>query len=1054
MVSFSDLKNKSFSKEEEHILNFWDRIDIFIRSVEKNDDSRGLNNYVFYDGPPFATGLPHYGHFVASTIKDIVPRYWTMRGKKVKREFGWDTHGLPVEMEVEKKLGLSGPTAIKKYGIEKFNEACRASVLRYTKDWKKTLIRLGRWVDFDNDYKTMDLSFMESVWWGFGELWKSGLIYQSFKVMPYSYRLSTPLSNFEANLDYRYVQDPAITVKFSIENDIDNAKLLIWTTTPWTLPSNLAIAVGENIEYVKVKKNNEVFIVAKNKLYDILGNDIQILSKLTGNQLIGLTYKPLFPYFSNQKNAFKIVSSSYVNTKNGTGLVHIAPAYGVDDFKICKKANIDIVDPVDEEGNFKKIISDFAYINIKDADSKIIYKLKRNGSILKHETLHHSYPFCWRSGQPLIYKAVPVWMVSVDKIKQKMIEHNHNIHWVPESIGKKRFGNWLKDAEDWNISRNRFWGTPIPIWQCKNCNKNLCISSIDELEMHTKSKVLDLHSHNIDCLKFSCNICGQDMKRISEVFDCWFDAGSMFYSKVHYPFENKKNFNSFFPADFIAEGLDQTRGWFYTLLVLSTALFNKSPFKNVIVNGLVLAKDGSKMSKSKQNFPDPNKILKVYGADALRIYLINSPVVRGDPFVFSEKGVKDIIRAVMLPLYNSWFFFVQYANIDSWIPLKDFKNAPKLYYRPEIDRWIISKLQSLVKEINFQMENYYLYKVIPPMLEFINDLTNWYIRCSRRRFWKNAKIKADFIDKSSAYATLYEVLTTFCKVLAPISPFITERMYQNLVVEAKMFKIGEDSVHLCSYPKVNLNKIDKKLENNVDITRKIISMGRALREKYCIKIRQPIFAVIIVTDNIDIIKAISEHKKNIISELNIKEVKIIDNDTLLCEIKFKANFKTLGKRMGKHMKEAAKIISQFTKQKFEKLKSGNEIIVCGKNIILKDVLLIRKAKKNVIIESSNNLTVALDIKYSEKLILEGLARELVSCIQKIRKDKNFNITDRVKIVLYSNSEKIFNVFQSFKVYIKEEVLALDFEFINTLKLFNGVSIKIDNENIFIDIKKI
>ncbi|MBN4077467.1 isoleucine--tRNA ligase, partial [Sulfobacillus acidophilus] len=787
-------QNISFAQKEHEVLDFWQKSQVFKRSIEQRDSKSNENAYVFYDGPPFATGLPHYGHLVASTIKDVVPRYWTMRGKKVERRFGWDTHGLPVEMETEKRLGISGPTAIREYGVAKFNEACRSGVLKHTKEWRQTITRLGRFVDFDNDYKTMDPSFMESVWWVFGQLWQKDLVYQGFRVMPYSWRLSTPLSNFEANMDYRNVQDPAVTVKMPLKSNviphgaqrlnsaesyheaIDTKKdspgsgpgagflsssslrddscirndsiehndcLLVWTTTPWTLPSNLAVAVGSKITYVRAKKagDNQVYILAKGRLEAVLGKNAEILSEFLGKELVGQSYEPLFNYFKDNKNSFQVVESNHVTTEDGTGLVHMAPAFGQDDYEVCLKNGIDLVDPVNEEGVFDGTVSDFAGQNVKDADPKIIKHLKENGKLLRHDTIQHSYPYCWRSNTPLIYKAVPVWLVSVTKIKEQMVKHNESIHWVPSAVGQKRFGNWLKDAQDWSISRNRFWGTPIPIWICEKCGEKTCISSVASLEEKSGAKVSDLHSHFIDKITFDCQKCTGKMSRIPEVFDCWFDAGSMPYAQNHYPFENKEKFESQYPAQFIAEGLDQTRGWFYTLLVLSTALFDKPPFKNVVVNGLVLAQDGSKMSKSKQNYPDPNLVLEKYGADALRAYLINSPVVRAEPLMFSEVGVREVVRMVMLPIYHAWSFFTQYANIDGWEPKVGMKNAPNIKDRPEIDRWILSKLQSLIDETNKQMEGYFLYKVIPPMIGFIDDLTNWYIRRSRRRFWRNAADK-------------------------------------------------------------------------------------------------------------------------------------------------------------------------------------------------------------------------------------------------------------------------------------------------------------------------
>lgn len=1014
----------SFPSEEHRVLALWESTNAFLRSIEQRKTPSGDNAYVFYDGPPFATGLPHYGHFVASTIKDVVGRYWAMRGKYVERRFGWDTHGLPIEMLVEKSLNLSGPTSIREYGIDKFNEACRAGVLKYTQEWETAIRRLGRWVDFENDYKTMDLPFMESVWWVFAQLWEKGLVYRGFRVMPYSWRLSTPLSNFEANMDYRSVQDPAVTIRFTLLDS--NEVVLGWTTTPWTLPSNLAVAVGPQMTYVRAQKpgDNTVYIVAQERLLAVLGKEAKVLSTLTGQELVGKRYQPLFPGLHVENGArFSILPSDHVTASDGTGFVHLAPAYGEDDFQVCNKAGIELVDLVDEEGNFTKQLSLVAGLNFKEADPIIIRHLKEQGYLFHQSTVQHSYPFCWRSGTPLIYKAVPVWFVYVEVLRDKMVENNHNIHWVPEAVGDKRFGNWLKDAQDWSVSRNRFWGTPLPIWECQQCHERQCLSSVAELESLCGAKVTDLHSHYIDQLQWKCPSCTGTMKRVPEVFDCWFESGSMPVAQLHYPFENQEEFAKGFPAQFIAEGLDQTRGWFYTLLVLSTALFDAPPFKNVIVNGLVLAEDGSKMSKSKQNYPDPMKVLDTHGADALRAYLINSPVVRAEPLAFSENGVREVVRVVMLPLYHAWSFLVQYANIDGWQPKTDLAKAPPVLERPEIDRWMLSKLQSLLDTANTQMEGYYLYKVVPPMMDFIDDLTNWYIRRSRRRFWKNAQDDAAKLDKLSAYATLYEVLVTLSKALAPVLPFLTETMYQNLVVSLGLNASHEDSVHLCDYPTAHSAFIDKDLEQAVDVVRQVVTMGRALRETHKLKVRQPLRTLTVVTHEVALQRAIMQHSELIAGELNVKAVQVLSDDDTLATVTVGPNFKTLGPKAGKAMKAIAARIEQFGKTELAALQDGQALLVEGIEVGLADVAITRKARGDVVIVTQGSLVVALDTELTDELVFEGIARELVSRVQKMRKDKGFAVTDRIVLSAYSEDPQVQKAIETHQTYLMEEVLA-------------------------------
>lgn len=1031
MATFRSLpKSFEFAKEEEKILELWERLDVFKRSISQKKE-QGATPYSFYDGPPFATGLPHYGHMVASSIKDTVARYWTMRGHYVERRFGWDTHGLPIEMETEKALNLSGPQSIREYGIAKFNEACRAGVLRYTKDWRRVIGRLGRFVDFDNDYKTMDMSFMESVWWAFSQLWEKDLVYKGFRVMPYSVRLSTPLSNFEANLNYQEVQDPAVTVKVKLIDE-PNTYLLIWTTTPWTLPSNLAIAVGADIDYVKVTRpdDNDVYIVAKALAEKVFKQGHTVVAEFKGHDLVGQRYEPIYAgtdYARVIKDAratcFRVIPAPHVTTEDGVGLVHMAPSFGVEDFEACRNEGLPQFDPLDEEGKFTDLVPDLAGLNFKDADKVILKNLKEAHKLFDRSTVVHSYPFCWRSNTPLIYKAVPVWFVSVPKIKDRMVKHNESIHWVPEAVGQKRFANWLKDAADWSISRNRFWGTPIPVWECEACEHKICIGSVGELERRTGAKISDLHSHFIDDLTIDCEQCDGKAKRIPEVFDCWFESGSMPVAQVHYPFEHKDEFKRSFPADFIAEGLDQTRGWFYTLVVLSTALFDKPPFKNVVVNGMVLASDGSKMSKSKKNYPDPEEVINEYGSDAVRCYLVGSPVVRGEPLQFNEQGIKEVVRSVMLPLWNSWSFFVQYANIDGFDPKRDCAHAPALDNRSELDRWIISKLQSLVASINTEMDGYYLYKTIPPTLTFIDDLTNWYIRRSRRRFWKNAQNHEERMDKLSAYATLYEVLVTFAKVLAPMLPFISETLYQNLVVGAGMAPASQDSIHLCDFPLADPAKIDETLERQTDLVRTVVTMGRALREKHKLKTRQPLKSITVVTHDAEAIEALTTHEELITSELNVRELSILPEEDTLCRITTKPNFKTLGPKLGKDMNSVAKAIAAFTREEIRTLDAGGELSVMGYAITNDDVVIIREALDDVVVMTEGHLTVALDTELNADLLDEGLMRETLSQLQRMRKENNLQVTDRIALRLFTNSTSLKRALMHHEIYLAAELLA-------------------------------
>ncbi|MCA9545038.1 MAG: isoleucine--tRNA ligase, partial [Myxococcales bacterium] len=801
--------------------------------------------------------------------------------------------------------------------------------------------------------------------------------------------------------------------------------LLVWTTTPWTLPSNLAVAVGAELDYVKATKAGDetVYVVAAELAEKVLGKDHTVLGTLKGAALVGRKYAPLFSYFADTPNSFQVIAAEHVTTADGTGLVHMAPDFGEEDFVACKAVDIPVLLSVDDEGRFVDAITDFAGRNVKEADPDIIRRLKDDGRLFARSTIQHSYPYCWRSGTPLIYKAVPARFVRVTELRDRMQANNAQIHWVPEAVGQKRFGNWLSEARDWNVSRNRFWGTPIPVWVCEACGHEACVGSIGELAELTGVTVDDLHPHKIDHLPAKCPKCGGAAKRLPDVFDCWFESGAMPYAQDHYPFQGKQKFEANFPAQFIAEGLDQTRGWFYTLLVLSTALFDKPPFKNVIVNGLVLAEDGSKMSKSKRNYPPPDDVLESHGADALRAYLIDSPIVRAEPLRFSEKGVREVVRTVLLPLRNAWSFFVQYANIDGWTPTGGIDGAPTpaVADRPELDRWILSMLQSLIRDVNREMEGYFLYRVVPPIVGFIDHLTNWYIRRSRRRFWRSAAEVGGVADKASAYATLYEVLVTFAKVLAPVLPFISEGVYQNLVVDAGAQ--GPDSVHLCLYPEVDAALIDTGLERQVEITRQVVTMGRALREKHKLKTRQPLKEVIVVEHDPAVRAAVENHAELIAEELNVKQVITREHDSDLAALTFKANFKVLGRRFGKQMKDCAAAIGALTPADWRTLQDGGQVDVLGQPITVDDVIVHREPKADVVIETEGSLTVALETDLDDALVREGLARELTANLQRLRKDQGFEVTDRIAVALHTADGPLADAIAQHGDWIAAEILA-------------------------------
>jgi isoleucyl-tRNA synthetase len=1021
-------------KMEREILEFWTKNRIFEKSNERRASAP---EYAFYDGPPFANGLPHYGHLLANTIKDIVPRYWVMRGYHVDRRFGWDCHGVPVEYEIEKRDNLKGSGAIKELGVAKFNERCRESVLHYAKEWQRTISRLGRWVNWNDQYRTMDRTFMESVWWVFGELYRKDLVYRSHKVVPYSPRITSVLSNFEANQNYKMTQDPSVYVKFKIVGR--DEYLMAWTTTPWTLISNLGLVVGPSIEYSKVKslEDQAVYWVATDRLAAVFkpGKDkklsYEVLETKLGNALKGLKYEPLFSYFVNNPNSFVVLSDDYVSTADGTGIVHQAPAYGEDDFRVCKEAGIPFVDPIDDEGRFKAVIPEHAGQNFKEADKDIMRRLKADGKLFRQETIDHSYPHCERTDTPLMYRAIPAWFVKVEQQAKRLVENNQKINWVPGHLRDGRMGNWLENAKDWAVSRNRFWGTPLPIWICQEHDEHREIfSDAATLEARAGRKIDDLHKHIVDDIQFKCQHCAGTMKRIPEVFDCWFESGSMPYAQIHYPFENKDRFEKAFPADFIAEGLDQTRGWFYTLSVLSTSLFDRPAFKNVVVNGIICDETGKKMSKRHRNYTPPEELLDKYGADAARLYMINSPILRGEDLIFSDKGVIETIRAVILPLWNAQSFLTTYAAADGWVPQASLAQGKRPNVQHKMDRWIISKLHTLMADTKSHMEKYHIYAVVPEMLQFIDDLTNWYIRLSRRRFWGSRSDGAQqgttslTADQSQAYQTLYYVLIEFTKIFAPFAPFTSDRVYQNLT--EGLSGVAE-SVHLCDMPAYETVALDQELERGMGLTRRVAELGRSLRAKHQLKTRQPLASLLVITRNQNDRKVIDENQVLISDELNVKAVDFSTEEAKFLRLTVKPNLKTLGKKLGPALNQVRVALEETSKDQNKAaeflavVEQTGTVQVAGHGLSLDDLFIERGPKDHRLIATESGVTVLLETNLTEELIQEGLARELVNRVQTLRKDSDLNVSDRIMLWVEATDDFAKSV-KGYQDYICSETL--------------------------------
>ncbi len=996
-------------------MQYWRAIDAFKTSLRQ---SAGRKPFSFYDGPPFATGLPHYGHLLAGTIKDIVTRHAHATGHHVERRFGWDCHGLPVEHEIDKTLGITGKDDVMKMGIAAYNAECRKIVMRYQGEWKATVERMGRWIDFDNGYKTMNLEFMETIWWIFAQLYQKGLVYRGNRVMPYSNGCTTPLSNFEAGLDYREVQDPAVTVSFPLVDDPTTA-LLAWTTTPWTLPTNLALCVHPDFDYVKIfDEERQMHYILLDKLLTTLYKDpkkakFKKIATFKGKTLEGTRFVPLFDYFVEKykDRAFRVVCDTYVTADAGTGIVHQAPAFGDDDHRVAIANGIIAKDesppcPVDEKGCYTAEVPDYEGQQVKEADKQIQKDLKAKGRLVVQSVLMHQYPFCWRSGTPLIYKIIPAWFIRVEPSSEELLKNNRDTYWVPGAVSENKFGNWLANARDWNISRNRYWGNPLPVWASADYEEIVVIGSIDELERRTGAKgIKDLHRESIDHLTIPSEKGKGELRRVEEVFDCWFESGSMPYGQAHYPFENKDTFERSFPANFISEGIDQTRGWFYTMLILGTHLFGTAPWKNVIVSGLIQAEDGKKMSKSKKNYPDPNMLINKYGADAIRLYLVSSPAVRAENLRFREDGVREIITSTFLPWLNSFRFFLGQVYLLKKDTGKDFQYDPKAPKSSNLfDRWILARCQSLIQMVQEELEAYRLYTVISRLLLTIDELTNWYIRFNRDRL-KGANGEQDTI---AALNTLFETLMTITRTMQSFTPFLCENIYQGLrpympappKENAEAAELAQ-SVHFLPFPEVREEYNDPVLQRQFSAFQTVVELGRKIRTRSKLAVRVPLQEMrVFHTDQqfLDDVEALSSYLK---SELNIQDL-VLTQDESKCGVHYLllADWPTLGKKLRKDMPKVKKGLEKVSSAEAKAYAESGKIVIEGIELVEGDLRVVKetdltKVQGNFDADTDGHAVVLLDREVHEELQAQGNARELVNRIQRLRKKIGLQATDDV-----------------------------------------------------------
>lgn len=1006
----------SFVDREKSIVEFWKKNDIFEKSIEHRD---GCERFTFYDGPPTANGKPHIGHVLTRAIKDLIPRYRTMKGYKVLRKAGWDTHGLPVELEVEKALGISGKPEIEKFGIEDFIKKCKASVFTYQSEWEEMSDRVGFWADMENPYVTYHNDYIESVWWALRQIWDKGLLYKGHKIMPYCPRCGTSLSSHEVAQGYKDVKENSLIVKFKVLGK-DNEYILAWTTTPWTLPSNLALCVNPHEKYVRFTiegdENNTVYIMAEALIKSVFGEDAKanILNEYTGEELKGTEYEPLYSFVKPDKKAYYVIADDYVTMEDGTGVVHTAPAFGEDDARVCKANGLPFINLVDHQGNFVKETGEWAGTFVKDADKLVIRDLKERNLCFAVIPFEHSYPFCWRCDTPLLYYACDTWFIEMTKVRDRLLANNETVNWMPDNIKHGRFGNFLENIIDWGLSRTRYWGTPLPIWECE-CGHRHVVGSIAELkEMGINCPDdIELHKPYVDNIKLRCEKCGGEMKRVPEVIDCWFDSGSMPFAQLHYPFENKEAFEQNFPADFISEAIDQTRGWFYTLMAISTLLFDKSPYKNVVVLGHVQDEKGIKMSKHKGNVIAPMDILNDQGSDAVRWYFYSNSAP-WLPNRFSAKNVSEAQRKFLGTLWNTYCFYVLYANIDEFDPTK--YNLCDLNLTV-MDKWILSKLNNVVKTVDDYLNEYKITEATRAMNEFVDELSNWYVRRSRSRFWASELTD----DKVCAYMTLYTVLVEFAKVSAPFIPFMTEEIYQNLV--RSVDENALESIHMCDFPKYDEKYNFAEIEQEMDAIRKVVILGRAARNEANIKNRQPLSKLFIQTDN----KINADYVNIILEELNIKDVELTKDASGFISYNFKPQMRTMGPKYGKLMRPIFDEIAKMDgAEVVETLNSDKPIClnVQGTDVeVFKDDVLIDTQQKDGFVSASDaGFTVVLDTNLTDELIEEGFVREIISKIQTMRKDSGFEVTDRISVV-FDGSEKIAKIFAANDAEIKSQTLA-------------------------------
>ena len=1022
---FDEVKQLAYPKAEVEILNWWNEKKIFEKSLTSRED--GIP-FTFFEGPPTANGKPGIHHVMARTVKDLFCRYKTLKGFRVERKGGWDTHGLPVEIEIEKELGLEGRSQVEEYGLAEYNAKCRESVLKYKHLWDDLTSRMGYWVDLDDPYITFDNNYIESVWWAFKQLYEKGLVYQGYKIQWYSPGSGTVLSSHEVSLGYKETQDPSIYVKFPLEAD-ENVYFMAWTTTPWTIISNMALAVNSKLDYVKIKvtegDKTEFYILAKGCLDDAINHDYEIVEEYKGSDLIGWVYNPVFDYVlkeHSKKSAWRVLEADFVTIEDGTGVVHMAPAFGADDFTTCQENDIPMYNPIDREGRFTDQVPEYEGQWFKDADKEIARDIKEKNLMYHHETYVHNYPFDWRKGTPLMSYPVESWFIRTTDVKDKMVNYNKKINWKPESTGTGRFGTWLENNVDWAVSRQRYWGTPIPLWiSDKDPEYIECVGSIEELRKKagiSDDADLDLHRPYVDELTWECPK-GGTMRRIPDLLDVWFDSGAMPWAQWHYPFENKDKFKENFPADFIAEGVDQTRGWFYTLHALGTMLFDKAAYKNVVSNGLVLDAKGEKMSKSKGNSVDPFEVIQNYGADTVRWYMMSNSSP-WENLKFSEEGLKETQRKFFNTIVNTYSFFALYANIDEFT--YSGSQLPKSE-RTEMDRWIISRLNSTVKLVDEYLDEYEPTKAAREIEQFVEELSNWYVRRNRRRFWKEGKS----LDKTAAYQTLYECLLTLAKITSPFAPYLGEWLYQRL---NEVTEMDEPSVHISFYPTVEETAIDKQLERRMEIARTISTIVLRVRNQIDVNVRQPLSRIILPIDKDE--RSVVETVKDIIlDEVNVKDIEFVNDDSDIVSKSAKPNYPVLGKRLGKQMKAvASKInslsteeISNFEKDGFAKIvtDSGEEFRISSDEIEIQ-----RTGLKGWSVETEDGITVAVDTEITPELQKEGLSREFINRIQNMRKEADFEVTDRIFIGFDGSAELSAAITEKLKS-VQSETLAEEIE---------------------------